>query len=49
MDPKNIEDLLENIYLIITRPNVPYVVVVVSRFMQTPHFDHWNVVIHILK
>jgi len=37
------------IHLNITRPNISYVVGVVSLFMQNPHIDHWNVVIHIHK
>lgn len=35
------------IYLNMTRPNISYVVKVVSQFMHNPQIDHWNVVIRI--
>jgi len=37
------------IYLTITRPDISFVVGVVSQFMQNPHVDHWNVVMRILR
>ena len=37
------------IYLTITRPDISFAVGVVSQFMQNPHIDHWNAVVHILR
>ena len=37
------------IYLTITRPNISFAVGVVSQFMQSPHNDHWDAVIRILR
>lgn len=37
------------IYLTVTRPDMSYVVSVVSQFIQKPQTFHWNVVIRILK
>jgi len=49
-DPERYRKLVGKlIYLTITRPDLSYPVGVVSQFMQKPHIDHWNVVIHILK
>lgn len=36
-------------YLSHTRPDIAYTVSVVSRFMQSQHKDHMNVVYRILK
>jgi len=36
------------IYLTITRSDLSYPMGVVSQFMQNPHIDNWNAVIHIL-
>ena len=36
-------------YLTITRPNISFVVSVVSQFLQTPCQSHWDAVIHILR
>lgn len=37
------------IYLTITRPDISFAVGVVSQFMQSPHNDHWDAVIRILR
>ncbi|RDX82542.1 putative mitochondrial protein, partial [Mucuna pruriens] len=37
------------IYLTITRPDISFVVGVVSQFMQTPCIDHWAAVLRILR
>jgi len=37
------------IYMTITRPNLSYVVGVVSQFMQTPRKSHLDVMRHILR
>jgi len=37
------------IYMTITRPNLNYVVGMVSQFMQTPRKPHLDVVRHILR
>jgi len=37
------------IYLTIARPDLSFAVGVMSQFMQNPFFDHWNVVICILR
>ncbi|RDX89707.1 Lon protease-like, mitochondrial, partial [Mucuna pruriens] len=37
------------IYLTITRPDISFIVRVVSQFMQAPHIDHWDAVVRILK
>lgn len=37
------------IYLTITRPNISFAVGVVSQFMQSPHNDHRDAVIRILR
>jgi len=39
----------ELIYLTIIRPSQSFAIGVISRFMQAPRIDHWNVVLHILK
>jgi len=36
-------------YLVNTRPDIAFVVGVVSRFMETPSKDHWAAVKHILR
>nr|ABN08283.1 hypothetical protein MtrDRAFT_AC155889g9v2 [Medicago truncatula] len=36
-------------YLTVTRPDITFVVSVVSQFLNAPCDDHWNVVIRILK
>ena len=36
-------------YLIVTRPDISFVVSVVSQFLNFPCEEHWNVVIRILK
>ena len=49
-DPERYRRLVGKlIYLTITRPNISFVVGVVSQFMQNPHVDHYNVVIRILR
>jgi len=49
-DPERYRRLVGKlIYLTTTRPNISFVVGVVSQFMQNPHVDHWNTVMHILK
>ena len=49
-DPERYRRLVGKlIYLTITRPDLSFVVGVVSQFMQDPHIDHWNVVIRILR
>ncbi|XP_073219500.1 secreted RxLR effector protein 161-like [Cicer arietinum] len=36
-------------YLTLNRPNITFVVSVVSQFLSAPCDSHWNVVIHILR
>ncbi|RVW15229.1 putative mitochondrial protein [Vitis vinifera] len=36
-------------YLTITRPDISFLVSVVSQFLQSPCDSHWDVVIHILR
>ncbi|RDX72248.1 hypothetical protein CR513_48290, partial [Mucuna pruriens] len=49
-DPKRYRRLVGKlIYLIITRPDISFVVGVVSSFMQAPCIDHWAVVLRILR
>ena len=36
------------VYLTVTRPDIPYVVHLVSQFLSTPHSTHYVAVIHIL-
>jgi len=36
-------------YLTVTRPDISFVVSVVSQFLNSPCEDHWNAVIRILK
>jgi len=49
-DPERYRRLVGKlIYLIITRPDISFAVGVVSQFMQNPHLDHWNAVMHILR
>jgi len=49
-DPERYRRLVGKlIYLTITRPDISFVVGVVSQFMQNPHLDHWNVVMRILR
>ncbi|KAL2337544.1 hypothetical protein Fmac_011990 [Flemingia macrophylla] len=49
-DPEKYRRLVGKlIYLTITRPDISFAVGVVSQFMQSPHIDHWNAVMHILK
>ena len=49
-DPERYRRLVGKlIYLTITRPDISFVVGVVSQFMQNPHVDHWNVVMCILN
>ena len=36
-------------YLTVTRPDISFVVSVVSPFLNSPCEDHWNVVIRIVK
>jgi len=49
-DPERYRRLVGKlIYLTITRPDISFVVGVVSQFMQSPHVDHWNVVMRILR
>ncbi|XP_043808343.1 uncharacterized mitochondrial protein AtMg00810-like [Manihot esculenta] len=36
-------------YLTITRPDISFVVSMVSQFLQTPYSSHWDVVIRILR
>ena len=46
-DPKRYRRLVGKlIYLIIARPDLSFVVGVVSQFMQDPQIEHWKVVIH---
>jgi len=37
------------IYLTITRPNISYIVAIVSQFMQNSHIDHYNIAFSILR
>jgi hypothetical protein len=49
-DPERYRRLVGKlIYLTITRPDISFAVGVVSQFMQSPHKDHWDAVIRILK
>ena len=49
-DPERYRRLVGKlIYLTITRPDISFVVGVVSQFMQNPHLDQWNVVMRILR
>ena len=49
-DPERYRRLVGKlIYLTITRPDISFAVGVVSQFMQNPHIDHWNAVVHILR
>nr|KYP33120.1 hypothetical protein KK1_046057 [Cajanus cajan] len=49
-DPKRYKRLVRKLtYLTITRPDISFAIGVVNQFLQDPHIDHWNVVIHILK
>ena len=49
-DPERYRRLVGNlIYLSITRPDISFVVGVVSQFMQNPRVDHWNAVMRILR
>ena len=49
-DPERYRRLVGKlIYPKITRPDLSFVVGVVSQFTQDPHIDHWNVVIRILR
>ena len=36
-------------YLTITRPNISFVVSVLSQFMKDPHLPHWEAVIRIVR
>jgi len=36
------------VYLTITRPDIAYIIYVVSKFVVSPTFVHWVVVLHIL-
>jgi len=48
-DPERYRKLVGKLtYLTITRPNISFVVGVVSQFMQAPLVDHWKAVISIL-
>lgn len=35
-------------YLIVTRPDIAYLVSIVNQFMTSPIVDHWDAVQHIL-
>ena len=49
-DPERYRRLVGKvIYLTITRPDISFAVGVVSQFMQSPHNDHWDAVIPILR
>ncbi|XP_020234117.1 uncharacterized protein LOC109814165 [Cajanus cajan] len=49
-DPERYRRLMGKlIYLTITRPDISFAVGVVSQFMQNPHIDHWNAILHILR
>ena len=49
-DPERYRRLVGKlISLTITRPDISFVVGVVSQFMQNPHVDHWNAVMRILR
>jgi hypothetical protein len=49
-DPERYRRLVGKlIYLTITRLDISFAVGVVSQFMQSPHKDHWDAVIRILK
>jgi len=49
-DPERYRRLVGKlIYLTITRLDISFAVGVVSQFIQNPHVDHWNVVMHILR
>jgi len=49
-DPKKCKRLVEKLnYLTVTHPNISFVVIVVSQFLNFPCVDHWNAVIRILK
>ena len=37
------------IYLTVTRPDITFVVGIVSQFMQTPEQQHWEAVCYILR
>ncbi|RZB42128.1 Retrovirus-related Pol polyprotein from transposon RE2 [Glycine soja] len=49
-DPERYRRLVGKlIYLTITRPDISFAVGVISQFMQSPHVDHWNAVMRILR
>ena len=49
-DPERYRRLVGKlIYLTITRPDISFAFGVVSQFMQSPHNDHWDAVIRILR
>ena len=37
------------IYLVVTRPNITFIVGLLNRYMQTPHQLHWNVAYRLLQ
>nr|KYP55409.1 Retrovirus-related Pol polyprotein from transposon TNT 1-94 [Cajanus cajan] len=49
-DPERYKRLVGKLnYLMVTRPNISFVVSVVSQFLNSPCAGHWNAVIRILK
>ena len=49
-DPKRYRWLVGRLnYLTITRPNISFLMSVVSQFLQSPCDSHWDVVIRILR
>ncbi|XP_061374741.1 uncharacterized mitochondrial protein AtMg00810-like [Gastrolobium bilobum] len=49
-DPEKYRRLVEKLnQLTVTRPNISFIVSVVSQFLNSPCQEHWNAVIPILK
>ena len=49
-DPGRYRQLVGKLnYLTITRPNISFLVSIVSQFLQSPCDSHWDVVVHILR